>query len=82
MSSNYKTKTNNDGTPYGKMTYPSRMTARNEITGEAIQSRATNQDAYASGWDRIFGKKEKDDTIPAIDNENVVLDSFLKNSEQ
>lgn len=34
------------------------MTARNDITGDAIQTKGSN-DAYRDGWDRIFGKKEE-----------------------
>jgi hypothetical protein len=41
-----------------KFEYPNRMTARNEITGAAIQSKGTNQDKYAAGWDLIFGKNK------------------------
>lgn len=33
------------------------MTARNDITGDAIQTKGSN-DAYRSGWDRIFNQKE------------------------
>ena len=31
------------------------MTAKNDITGDALRSKAPN-DKYAEGWDRIFGK--------------------------
>lgn len=34
------------------------MTARNDITGDAIQTKSNN-DAYRSGWDAIFGNKVK-----------------------
>lgn len=34
------------------------MAAKNDITGDRIVSRTSN-DKYASGWDRIFGKKKK-----------------------
>lgn len=34
------------------------MTARNDITGDAIQTKGSS-DAYREGWDRIFGKKEE-----------------------
>lgn len=34
------------------------MTARNDITGDNIQTKGSN-DAYREGWDRIFGKKEE-----------------------
>jgi hypothetical protein len=37
-------------------------TARNEITGEKLQTKgATN--AYRSGWDAIFGKKEAEPVV-------------------
>jgi len=32
------------------------MTAKNDITGAKIQTKAQSE-AYAKGWDRIFGKK-------------------------
>ena len=34
------------------------MTSRNDITGDAIQTKGSS-DAYREGWDRIFGKKEE-----------------------
>ena len=34
------------------------MTARNDITGDAIQTK-TNNDAYRDGWDRIFSKPDR-----------------------
>lgn len=43
-----------------KFEYPSRMTARNDVTGAAIQTKGTNQDQYAKGWDAIFGKKKEE----------------------
>lgn len=36
------------------------VTARNDITGDSIQSKAST-DAYADNWDRIFGKKKADE---------------------
>jgi len=33
------------------------MTARNDITGDAITNSKGNQKKYSDGWDRIFGKK-------------------------
>ena len=35
------------------------MTSVNEITGDNLVSKSSNQDAYAEGWDRIFNKKEE-----------------------
>ena len=34
--------------------------ARNDITGDLIASRASNQEKYAANWDRIFGKPKAD----------------------
>lgn len=34
------------------------MTAKNEVTGDAIRSKRGNDGAYAAGWERIFGKKK------------------------
>lgn len=33
-------------------------TAKNDITGDSIQTKATSQ-AYADNYERIFGKKER-----------------------
>lgn len=41
------------------------MTARNEITGDALQTKV-GTDSYRSGWDRIFGKKPEPIAQPAI----------------
>ena len=38
---------------------PKRFTATNDSTGALIKSRPDNQDSYASGWDLIWGKKDK-----------------------
>lgn len=41
---------------------PTRFTARNDVTGALIKSRAATeeeQSAYAAGWDRIFSNKNK-----------------------
>ena len=36
------------------------MVAKNDITGDSIQSRKNNK-AYEDNFDRIFGKKKEDD---------------------
>ncbi len=36
------------------------MTARNDITGDAIANTKGDQKKYAENWDRIFGNKDKD----------------------
>jgi hypothetical protein len=33
--------------------------AKNDVTGDSIKTKASNPDAYAKGWDRIFGGKYK-----------------------
>lgn len=39
------------------------MVAKNDVTGDAIQSKV-NSEAFKSNWDSIFGKKEKkEDTV-------------------
>ena len=42
---------------------PKRFTAVNESTGALIKSRPDNQDVYAEGWERIFGKKQKEEDV-------------------
>lgn len=34
------------------------MTAKNDVTGDALRSRGPSK-AYEDGWDRIFGKKNE-----------------------
>lgn len=34
------------------------MAARNDVTGDLIQTKLGNTEAYADNWDRIFGKKK------------------------
>lgn len=41
------------------------MTAKNDVTGDLIKSK-TNSDAYASGWDRIFGKKKQEQALDEL----------------
>lgn len=43
------------------------MAAKNDITGDELITKATTN-AYADGWDRIFGNKEK--TLEDIANEH------------
>lgn len=39
------------------------MTSRNEITGDAIQTKL-NSDSYRDNYDRIFGSKVKKKSLP------------------
>lgn len=43
------------------------MAAHNEHTGDAIQTR-TITDAYREGFDRVFGKKKKDEPATTTDD--------------
>lgn len=40
------------------------MTAKNDVTGDTIISKAYT-DAYALGWERIFGSKSTDSSTPS-----------------
>lgn len=52
------------------------MPSVNEITGNNLVSKASNQEAYAEGWDRIFGEKDKE--LEDKEEEEVnLLDYFL-----
>ena len=44
------------------------MTTKNDVTGDKIISRITN-DKYSEGWDRIFGNKNKKDKTPLDSNQ-------------
>jgi hypothetical protein len=32
--------------------------AKNDVTGDSIRTKASNHNAYGDGWERIFGKKK------------------------
>lgn len=49
------------------------MAARNDITGDTIVTKKTD-DSYRDGWDRIFGKKSKTEKAEE-QNEEQVRDS-------
>lgn len=36
------------------------MAAKNDITGDSLTTKASNK-KYDEGWDRIFGKKKKEE---------------------
>lgn len=46
----------------------------NEITGDNLVSKSSNQDAYAEGWDRIFNKKEE----PKPYSQSIVLSNKIQ----
>lgn len=39
------------------------MTTTNDVTGDSLISKSTT-DQYREGWDRIFGKKHQQKTVP------------------
>ena len=48
------------------------MATRNDITGDLIKTKANgDDDAYADGWERIFGKKNKVADAEAAPNQPV-----------
>lgn len=55
------------------------MAAKNDITGDSIQTRGIS-DAYRNNYDLIFGKKKKSE--PQQDNEEVSDGSPSKEEEQ
>lgn len=49
------------------------MVAKNDITGDSIQTKAASQ-AYADNYDRIFGKKERPRYQPIYSELDVDVD--------
>ena len=48
------------------------MATRNDVTGDLIQTKSNgDKDAYADGWERIFGKKNKVADVEATTNKPV-----------
>lgn len=50
------------------------MAARNDITGDAIVTKKTD-DSYRDGWERIFGKKKTTEETKEVENEQQVRDT-------
>ena len=46
------------------------MVARNDITGDAIQTKGVSN-AYRDNYDAIFGKKKKEADVPLIEGEEM-----------
>lgn len=60
------------------------MVAKNDITGDAIKTKASTK-AYEDNYDRIFGKKEKkspDDYQDILSTEDCVLAALENIDEQ
>lgn len=61
------------------------MTARNDITGDAIATKGTT-DAYRDNYDRIFGKKKQQlvaDIGPEqSEEEELIIDEFYREEDR
>ena len=55
------------------------MTAKNDITGDPLVSKSPTE-SYRDGWDRIFGKKNKEEKEKNEDSDHRP-DIELKNDE-
>ena len=42
------------------------MAARNDVTGDLIKSRVSNNDQFAANWDAIFGKRKTEEVVQEI----------------
>jgi hypothetical protein len=52
-------------------------TSVNDVTGDLIKSKASSQKAYADNWERIFGKKQEEQTKGVISSKDtrIVLET-------
>lgn len=50
----------------------------NEITGANLVSKSSNQEAYAEGYDRIFGNKDKNKDIEKSYNKPIILSNKIQ----
>ena len=48
------------------------MTSKNDITGDSIQTRHSNQKKYADNWEKIFGKKKGQAQQPNLPTEEEI----------
>ena len=46
------------------------MAAKNDVTGDSIRTKHSNPNAYAKGWDRIFGKRKQKEPKPKTKKNN------------
>ena len=60
-----------------------KKTAQNDVTGDWLQSKPNNE-MFEQGWDRIFGKKKKEesriDVVGQNDNEGLHYEYELNKS--
>lgn len=63
------------------------MATKNPITGDLIKSKSQS-DAYASGWDAIFGKKSVQEVVESVPKTEedlkryAALDELVKISQE
>lgn len=46
------------------------MATKNDITGDEIKSKVSNQQKYEDGWDRIFGNKDNEEETETNEEED------------
>ncbi len=54
------------------------MTSKNDITGDELKSKSNN-DKYREGWDRIFGKKDKE--LPSEKNNEAGIGQLVESAD-
>ena len=57
------------------------MAAKNDVTGDSIKTKPSNPDAYAKGWDRIFGGKRKGELTVCVAKRGVGKSTFGKKNK-
>jgi len=57
------------------------MTSKNDITGDSIVSKTSNK-KYEEGWERIFGKKSKQQQQPVIGPAGLHIESGWADKER
>jgi hypothetical protein len=54
--------------------------AKNDVTGDSIKTKPSKTDAYAKGWERIFGGKKKGELTIITSGKAVGKSTFKKNN--
>lgn len=56
------------------------MTSKNDITGDLIKSKQSNN-AYSEGWDRIFGNKKQEEALDELVRTNEELGLYKEDNK-
>ena len=56
------------------------MTSKNDITGDLIKSKQSNN-AYSEGWDRIFGNKKQEEALDELVRTNEELGLYEEDNK-